>query len=229
MADMLTTDAAPTSEGASQQSAAPAAASAAEPGGGTTQQATGTQAQGDAATPPADAKADGQAEGAKDDAKSTSAPEDYEDFKAPEGIALDTEVTTEFKGLAKELNLSQDAAQKVADLGAKMAQKWATQQTEAISKAHAEWIDGTKTDKEIGGDKLPENLAMAKKALEAFGTPELRKLLNDSGLGNHPEVIRMFYRTGKAISEDRVLTGAAGESPAKGDARRLYSTSNMNP
>jgi hypothetical protein len=221
MADMLTSDAAPTSEGASQQQPAATAPAAAGTDAASTQQATGAQAQGDAATPPADAKPDGQADGAKDGDKPTGAPENYEDFKAPEGAALDAEVATEFKGLAKELNLSQDAAQKVADLGGKLAQKWAGQQTEAIQKAQAEWINGTKTDKEIGGDQLPANLAVAKKALDTFGTPELRTLLNESGLGNHPEIIRAFYRAGKAISEDRVLTGGATQ-PVKTPAKTLF-------
>ena len=221
MADaLLNSDAAPTSEGASQQTAATSPA-ATGTGAASTQQPTGVQAQGDAATPPADAKPDGQADGAKDGDKSASAPENYEDFKTPEGIALDADVATEFKGLAKELNLSQDAAQKVADLGGTLAQNWAGQQTEAIQKAKAEWINGTKTDKEIGGDQLPANLAVAKKALDTFGTPELRTLLNESGLGNHPEIIRAFYRAGKAISEDRVLTGGATQ-PVKTPAKTLF-------
>ena len=221
MADaLLNSDAAPTSEGASQQSTAiPPVATGT--GVASSSEATGAQAQGDAATPPADAKPDGDGTGAKGDDKPTGAPENYEDFKAPEGIALDAEMATEFKSLAKELNLPQDAAQKVADLGAKMAQKWAGQQTEAIQKAHADWIGGTKADKEIGGDKLPENIAVAKKALDAFGTPELRTLLNESGLGNHPEVIRVFYRAGKAISEDRMVTGGAATA-AKNPAKTLF-------
>lgn len=217
---LLTSDAAPTSEGASQQTAA-TTPDATGTDAASTQQATNAQAQGEAATPPADAKPDGQVEGDKDGDKPTGAPENYEDFKAPEGIALDAEVADEFKTLAKELNLPQDAAQKVADLGGKLAQKWAGQQTEAIQKAQSEWVTGTKADKEIGGDQLQANLSVAKKALDAFGTPELRTLLNDSGLGNHPEVIRVFYRAGKAISEDRVLTGGATQ-PVKTAAKTLF-------
>ena len=78
-----------------------------------------------------------------------------------------------------------------------------------------------KTDAEIGGDKLPENLAVARKALETFGTPELKALLNESGLGNHPEVIRFFYRSGKAISEDRVIRGGAAGQPTD-PAKRMF-------
>jgi hypothetical protein len=56
-----------------------------------------------------------------------------------------------------------------------------------------------------------------------FGTPELRTLLNESGLGNHPEVIRMMYRAGKAISEDRfVAPSAGGPTGSKDFAKSLY-------
>ena len=69
-------------------------------------------------------------------------------------------------------------------------------------------------DKEFGGPALAENLSVAKKALDAFGTAELRTLLNESGLGNHPEIVRLFFRAGKAISEDRVVTGSTGQAKA---------------
>jgi hypothetical protein len=77
-------------------------------------------------------------------------------------------------------------------------------------------LTSSKTDQEFGGEKLSENLSVAKKALDAFGTPELRKLLDDSGLGNHPEVIRMMYRAGKAISEDRFVGGSPGGQKGSG-------------
>lgn len=152
------------------------------------------------------------------------APEQYE-FKAPEGKEFSPEVIGAFSEVAKELNLSQDDAQKVID---KIAPAFAERQANAIEQARTTWAESAKTDKEFGGDKLDENLAVAKKALDTFGTPELRTLLNDSGLGNHPEIIRAFYRAGKAISEDRVVTGQGGAAN-QGDARRLYAASNMNP
>lgn len=135
------------------------------------------------------------------------APEQYEDFSAPEGVELDVELTGELKTLAKELNLSQADAQRVADLGAKLAEKFAGQQTEVLAQARTEWTEQSRADKEFGGDKIDANLAVAKRALDTFGTPELRQLLNESGLGSHPEIIRAFYRAGKTISEDSLVTG----------------------
>ena len=160
------------------------------------------------------------------------APEAY-DFKPPEGNKFDDEVIGVFSNVAKELDLSQGAAQKILDaIAPKVAERFAARQMEAINTAVTQWVADTKADKALGGDKLTENLAVAEKALAAFGTPELRKLLGNydaktnpvgTGLGNHPEVIRAFFNAGKAISEDKFVPG--GRQPTKGEtnaAKALY-------
>lgn len=130
-------------------------------------------------------------------------PESYE-LKMPEGVQLDSAAAEEFTAIAKELKLDQAAAQKLADIGAKMA----TRQAEAHAQLVETWTEQVKTDKEIGGDKLDENLGVARKAIDTFGSPELKALLNSTGLGNHPEVVKLAFKVGKAISEDRFVTGS---------------------
>lgn len=208
----LMTDGAQTTPAASSTAPADTQATAPAADAGATQQTS---------TDNADANTDGTADGTTTPPEKV-VPEKYE-FTQPEGVSLDTETLGEFEGLARELNLSQEEAQKVTDIGAKLAQKWETKQAEAIQQAAADWAATATADKEYGGEKLTESLATAKKALDAFGTPELRTLLNDSRLGNHPEVIRFMVRAGKAISEDRMVTGGAGPSKAGTDtAKALY-------
>jgi hypothetical protein len=155
--------------------------------------------------------------------KPAGAPEKYTDFKAPEGMTFDGTVIGAFSEAAKEAGLSQDAAQKVLD---KMAPALAERQTAQLKAASDGWANDAKSDKEFGGDKLAENLGVAKKGMKALATPALRKLLNESGLGNHPEIIRVFYRAGKALGEDGVVSGR-GSAAKPGDARDLYPNSNM--
>jgi len=217
MTEMLMTDqAATTTEGtASSQTPASNASTDAAPAG-TQQQATSGQNQ--------QATQDGQAAG-NTDGKVTGAPEAYE-FKAPEGKEFDPEVINSVSDIAKELDLPQDAAQKMID---KLAPKIQERQMQVIEQVRNDWAQQAQTDKEYGGEKLTENLAVAKKALDAFGTPELRSLLNESGLGNNPEVIRFMFRAGKAISEDRFVGGApsggksAGPKSFNDAASALYS------
>jgi len=140
-------------------------------------------------------------------------PEVYT-FDVPEGVTLDKTATDDFSALAKELKLDQATAQKVADVGIKMAQR----QQEVFENTKAAWAEQTRADKEFGGDKFDQNMAVALKAIDAFGTPELKELLNVSGLGNHPAVIKFCFKAGKAISPDGFVAGtpaSAGTDPAK--------------
>ena len=139
----------------------------------------------------------GQEAGEQEQTEQKGAPESYEEFKAPEGQQFDPEVLNNFKDVAKELNLSQEAAQKMLD---KMAPVVAQRQSQQMEAFRSQWAEQSTTDKEFGGEKLSENLGVARKALDTFGSTELKSLLNESGLGNHPEFIRLLYRAGKAIS-----------------------------
>lgn len=160
-----------------------------------------------------------QAEASAGEAQPQGAPEKYE-FTSPEGKTLDPDTLTAFSEVAKELNLPQDAAQKVLD---KMAPAIAQRQAAQIEQIRTDWAEASKADKEFGGDKLDQSLATARKALDTFGSPELRALLNDAGLGNHPEVIRFMFRAGKAISEDTKFVGGKPAPQTKRDtASVLY-------
>lgn len=143
-------------------------------------------------------------------------PIEYEDFSTPDGVTLDEAVLGEFKDIAKELGLPQDKAQKFVDMATTLQQKQADAFAEQVVAARAEWREGAKADPEFGGAKLTENLRVAVAAREEFGTPELKTLLDDSGLGDHPEVIRFFYRVGTAVSDHAF---AKGDKPL---ARRSF-------
>lgn len=177
----------------------------------------GAPADASADNPPA---ADAKPEGEKPEGDDK--PTEYEPFTLPEGLGVDEELLGEFKAEAKRLNLSQEDAQKFVDLQAKAAAR----QAEQLASVRAQWADQSKTDKEFGGDALSENLGVAKKAMDAFATPELRKLLNDSGLGNHPEVIRTFVRVGKAISEDGRVVSGTRSTTSSDPAKRLFPNQN---
>lgn len=153
------------------------------------------------------------------------APEKYE-FKSPDGVVFDDSVMNELSSVAKELDLSQGAAQKLVDsLAPKIAERTNAAMQDAIVKTGEAWAEAARSDKEFGGKDLEQNLGIAKKALDTFATPELRKLLDDSRLGNNPEVIRMLVRVGKQMSEDSFVAGGARPNgPARGAAEILYGT-----
>lgn len=149
------------------------------------------------------------------------APEAYADFTLPEGVTLDTELV---KGLAKELNLPQDKAQKVADAAAALAQKGVQAQVAEIERVRGTWADDVRNDKEFGGEKLAENLSRAKSAMDATTTPQLRMLLDRTGLGDHPEVIRHFLKIAPQYLQDTHVPSDKSPNAGKSAAERLYPT-----
>lgn len=164
-------------------------------------------------------KQDGEKTEEKDEQKPEGAPEKYE-FQAGEGVELDAEALKDFEPVARELNLTNEQAQKLVDAYPKILAGVQQRQTEAWQAQTEQWAADVKADKEVGGDKLTANLSAAQRALDQFGTPELREYLDGTGLGNHPELVKAFIKVGKAMSEDGVITGK--ESGQRSAAEVLY-------
>lgn len=165
------------------------------------------------------------ADKAEPQTQAPEAPVEYA-FKAPEGITLG-EIEGKAKALASELKLPPDKAQAFIDMAGELAANHAKTQTEAqLEQVRAEvskWVESAKVDPEIGGDKLKPSLASANAAVSKFGTPELSALLKATGLGNHPEFIRVFAKVGQLIAEDKVV-GSRAEPTANAQPAhvRLY-------
>ncbi|RDT35821.1 peptidase [Citrobacter freundii] len=161
-----------------------------------------------------------KAEKAEKEQKQEGAPEKY-DFKPAEGQELDTAALEQFEPIARELNLTNEQAQKMVDLyGTKIMPMVQQQQAEAWQKTTEQWAADVKADKEIGGDNLTGNLSAAQRALEQFGDQELKEYLDSTGLGNHPALVKAFIKVGKAMSEDGMVTGK--ESGQRSAAEVLY-------
>ncbi|MGK3191268.1 peptidase [Enterobacter soli] len=153
--------------------------------------------------------ADGEKSADKSDDKEQKpegAPEKYE-FTAGEGQELDTAALEQFEPIARELNLTNEQAQKLVDAYPKILAGVQQRQAEVWQAQTEQWAADVKADKEIGGDKLTANLSAAQRALEQFGNPELKEYLDSTGLGNHPALVKAFIKVGKAMSEDKVVTG----------------------
>jgi hypothetical protein len=154
------------------------------------------------------------------------APESYE-FQAIEGadLEVDSAPVQAFSEIAKDLNLTQEQAQSVLD---KVAPALRQQNDDYINEVRSEWVENVKSDPEIGGDKLQENLGKAVRVLDAFGTPELKSLLGETGLGDNPEIIRFLVRAHQDIGEDRFLTGSQSDKEQPFSAQDFYNNSKMN-
>lgn len=162
---------------------------------------------------------------AQDDAKKAAqgkgAPEKYADFTVPEGIEVNKPMLEDFKVLAKELDLTQEKAQKLVDFQAKYVKGIDAGLLKTFNETITTWKK--ETVQELGADYKKE-LVYAGKAIDKFGTPELRQLLNQTGVGNHKELVKFFVKIGKSVSEDTFVDGK-NKTGKKSDAELFYGSS----
>jgi hypothetical protein len=162
-------------------------------------------------------------------AKAAEVPETYE-LTAPEGMTLDDEAVTFATPIFKELGLSNEEANKLMPAAAQLVQRTQAQMTQQldaqVAQVRKEWLDTARADPEIGGAKWKESLAAGAKALDLLGFPKgsaFRTVLNETGFGNHPEMIRAFAKVGAAIGDDpQFLRNNGALQPKRDRAETLY-------
>jgi hypothetical protein len=186
-------------------------------------QPTGSEGTPASDAPPADGAApaaDGGEPAAGDGAAPEGAPEAYEEFVLPadaglpEGTVLEPETTNAFKEAAKADNLSQAQAQRYVNLAAGLVAKTLNGYQQAAADRITQWAEQVKSDPEVGGRNYDANVQVALSVVSKYGTPELKQAFEEFGLGNHPELVRTFYRIGKAMNESGFVHGQGQEQPA---------------
>ena len=140
-------------------------------------------------------------------------PESYTDFTLPEGLAPDAKLMDAFKATAKELGLSQENAQKLVSLQAEHAKAGMEALVKGAEEQRTQMIAKFKTDTiaalSANGQDWKKEMGFAARALGRFGTPELRKLLDETGFSNHSELVSAWIKVGKEMAEDGHLRGSA--------------------
>lgn len=162
------------------------------------------------------------------------APEnyDYQAIELPEGIKFDNALAEKFSPIAKELNLSQEGANKLVNMLIEHQQEQLADSANQIAEyerqkqemAILEYSKQVKADKEIGVNEQEQNAYMdiADKGYKAFATKGLQETIEKSGLNYHPEVIKLFHRLGKLCGEDKVLKASNPVAEEKSPAQILY-------
>lgn len=174
------------------------------------------------AAPPAPAQAEGGAPPAPAPAPAAPVvPEKY-DLKLPDGSPLDPSRVEKIAALAKERGLSNEAAQELLtgehELLAEHVEK---QKANLVSQAEA-WKAQLAQDPEIGGEKLAENVELAKRVINKYGDDQLKKALDDTGLGNYPGLVKLFTKIGREMAPDKLVITDNSGGEKKSIEERLY-------
>ena len=145
----------------------------------------------------------------------------YEQVSWPQDVPFEPSQVQAFKQLAGELKLSAEQVQKLVDFEAQASQQKQAQLMDAQREQIRQWAEETKAQY---GSGLETEITFALRAADTFGGPELRNLLEETGLGNHPVIIRTLSGIGRAISEETCPGGKPSAPQDKTFAEALYGT-----
>lgn len=134
---------------------------------------------------------------------------DY-DLKLPEGSPLSAEDLALTLKNAKEAKLSKEQATTVLSAQDNAARSVIDRQNVAFKATQAQWKTDAAKDPEFGGEAFAKNVEIAKRAWDIVASPALKAMADQTGLGNHPEVVRMMVKIGKMMAEDTMIRGAVG-------------------
>lgn len=154
---------------------------------------------------------------AKDEAKPESKSDlgTYTPFTVPEGYELNPAVATEASTLFKEMNLTQEQAQKLVDFYGKqvtsITEASTTSAQTAWNDTNTEWQRQTMADPELGPHiaKVKETISRALNSVgDAKLTAEFKSVMDLTGAGNHPAFVKAFYKLASAVTEGRHVKGS---------------------
>lgn len=74
------------------------------------------------------------------------------------------------------------------------------------------WIETGKKDPVLGGEHYAQNVQAAHLMFQKFATPEFTKLLDETGFGHHPELLKVFFNIHQAHKDDVLVR--QGEAPS---------------
>lgn len=126
-------------------------------------------------------------------------PDKYE-FKASE--KHDAEFLKSFKEVAHKSGLLPKQVENLYNFYGEVEKK--QQEMQQIQMQKVVEANIAELKKEWPDSDYDKNLGIAKKAVDQFLGEEGKKWLNESGVGNDPQMIKFMHKLGVAMSEDRI-------------------------
>lgn len=163
----------------------------------------------------------------------------YESFKFPDDITPDEKGLSTFTTLLGELEIAKGDHAKTQEVGQKLVDYYVAEQQNNLKrqadyfvslfdKQKTTWKDAFLKDPEIGGERWETSANAAKEFISTHGgsedqQKELRQLMEATGVGNHPAMIRIFAKAMKVMGEGKPLPAVKPEaSMPKSKIERRY-------
>jgi hypothetical protein len=147
-----------------------------------------------------------------------------EDLQLPEGSLLRERDVAEVLALAAEKKLPKAEAQALLQQRHELVGSYMAHEAVLLKERQEGWYTAAKADKELGGEAYDQNVELGFRFLKRFGNPTVEKLLKETGMYEHPEILRMIVRAAKATADDKWIDPEAGthEQKPESRAKRIY-------
>ena len=143
-------------------------------------------------------------------------PEDYklEKVELPEGLTVQEEMQKQYLQIAHGIGLNDGQVNAIHKWYMKTIGEQIVDAQRVVKTTAADAQEGLR--KELGADYGAAWTYM-ERAFAQFGSPPVRALFDKTGISNYPEVIKMFMKIGKAMSEHGFVDGSRGEHLESGE------------
>lgn len=180
-----------------------------------------TNSEGDSEANSNDSKGSGE----KGSEKTKESEEEVLKLQKPKGSDVDDAYIAEVTNFAKTHEINNKAAQAILERDINRDKAAIKDYESQVKKEQEQWVKTITEDQDVGGSSLNKNMELTRRMIDKFGSPELAKRLDETGLGNHPELFRFIVKSGKAlgIMDDEAVHGSGG-GKAKTALEKLYPT-----
>ena len=113
----------------------------------------------------------------------------------------------DFKNVAHQLGLTNDQAKTMLGIYNQISENDLAEEQEQFEQMNVEYLQEIQQE---WGDDFNKNAELARRGFNSFASEGAVEVLRETGLANHPEILKTFARIGQAFSEDNVLPGTRG-------------------
>ncbi len=130
-----------------------------------------------------------------------TAPEHYV-LKNANGEDVEPQEFETMSRMFKDVNLSQEQAQKLYSAYEKEQGSFIEQSQKAFNQMRDDWFNQTISDPQLGGQNIGQTKLCIKRVMQQCGNKELSEFLNKTGLGFNPAMVRFMTKVGELLGND---------------------------
>lgn len=153
------------------------------------------------------------------------------ELKKADGSLVDASEAEKIVSFSKEHGLSPAQAQAIYNReNAVLSSTKSAFEADAVKQYEAQklqWIEEGKANPVFGGEHFAQNVQAAHLELKKYASPSFIKLLDDTGFGNHPALLEVFFNIHKANQDDVSVRQGQPPSERKHTKDVLYDNSNQ--